>query len=233
MAHKVSRDWIFTQYGSVSHEPNPRPEIWLDGMYKYLIYQLESGSKTHLLHFQGYVIFKRSQTKERLITRSERLAPRNEGYNMVEWAIRRGTHAQARDYASKGTHNSTCKCTGCQDERIHQTRVWDEPFIGGKEPNPGARTDWFDVRRLCQEGAPLRVFDVTHPRIMLQCGKGVQEMRNRWTPPRDWKMDVAVIYGPGDVGKNVFIHRMHDPSTIYTKVQFFPETTAKRPLFPC
>lgn len=66
------------------------PETWSD--CKYLAYQLESGING-TPHLQGYVIF----LKNKGLTALKKLEPR------AHWERRRGSHAEARAYCTKGS----------------------------------------------------------------------------------------------------------------------------------
>jgi len=212
-----SRVWMFTQHGTATHIPKTKPEDWLGDKYRWVKYSLECGYKNKELHYQGYVVLTTSRTKSWCINRSEKHAPRNRGYNQVDWKPRRGTHKQAKHYVSKPT--AGCKCKVCEKENEYPTHV-DGPWKFGIEPSQGHRTDWDNLRDVIKDGGTLFDIDKLDARKAIICHAGIDKMMLRYESPRLWKTQVCVIYGPAGVGKNLFVEKLHARRLIYEKVYF-------------
>jgi len=161
-----SFNWVFTLNNPSS---NDIPSHW--PYVLYLIWQRESASTPHL---QGYAIF----------TKRLRLSSLKEVDKTAHWEPRRGTHAQARNYASKS-----------------DTRV-EGPWIIGTEPIQGKRTDLLEVKSAIESGySEEQVLNEFYP-LWVRYRHSFQAhrllLRQKITRPRP---EILVVYGPTGTGK--------------------------------
>lgn len=122
----MSRHYCFT---SQSIEPE-----FDESICRYLIYGREHGEKTHKLHYQGYVEFK----KPIRIAQAQRVL----GLQKQHFEPRKGSRDQAREYCMK-------------EEDYEEFGTWDL--------KPGKRTDLDTVKDLISQGKGVRhVIEETH-----------------------------------------------------------------------
>ena len=161
-------NWLFT----INNPTSPDiPKSWSN--VKYCIWQLEEG-ENGTSHLQGYVILKKKGTLA-AVKRLDRHA---------HWEIRRGTHAQAKEYCSK-----------------EETRK-DGPWEFGEEPRPGKRNDLEEVYNLIIEGKSNTEIANAVPVTFMRYHKGITAMKLYLTKPRSFKTEVTVIWGEIGVGKS-------------------------------
>ena len=166
MAQSVN--WCFTINNP---EDNDIPRTWPD--VKYCIWQLEEGENA-TQHLQGYLVMQKRK----------RLGGMKQLNARAHWEVRRGTHAQAKEYCSK------------EESRL------DGPWTIGEEPAPGKRTDLEEVAGLIVEGATPRMLAQTHPVQFMRNYRGITALRMYLTRPRNYKTEVTVIWGPTGCGKS-------------------------------
>lgn len=154
---------------------------------KYLIYQKEKGEQG-TEHYQGYVIF----NKRMSLKSCKKINAR------AHWEVRRGTHAQAKAYCSK------------EEGRI------EEPVEMGEEPKQGGRTDLAEIKAKLDEGASLKAIKDEHFNSWCRYRQSFAIAKQMGQPKRDFKTQVAVIWGPTGTGKSRFVQEKSGDS-IYWK----------------
>ena len=143
---------------------------------KYIIYQKEKGEEG-TEHYQGYVIFDGAM----------RLSALKKINARAHWEKRKGTHVQAKAYCSK-----------------EETRV-EGPWERGEEPQQGKRSDILDVKAKIDKGVKYTQLVDEHFKTCAKYGKFFREVIRIKTPPRNFKTQVGVIWGPTGVGKSKFV----------------------------
>ena len=83
----IGCNWVFTWN---NYNDKKAPQAWPD--MAQLVYQCEICPETKTPHLQGYVRFKKNKRFS---------AVKALDSDKIHWELRRGTHEQARDYASK------------------------------------------------------------------------------------------------------------------------------------
>lgn len=178
------RAWCFTINNPGSVDPYQWP-------WSYLIYQEEIG-ENGTQHIQGYVIMKVKTTMAGM----KKLAP------TAHFEQRNGTHEQARHYCLKPVEG--CACEHCTKAREGPPKMAG-PFEYGEAPRPGERTDLLEVRDMVLQGASKRSLWADHFPTMAKYHAAIDKYRLIVTPKRDFKSQVAVLYGPTGTGKTRFI----------------------------
>jgi len=166
-----SFNWVFT-LNNPTVEPIDDPHTWRD--IRYCVYQLERGDQG-TLHVQGYCILKKKKT----LTGMKKLNPR------AHWAIRRGTHDEARDYCLK------------EEGRERPGDEWGEP------PHRGARTDvaTFADAIKTTSMSEKEVFEA-FPNEYLRFGSMFDRARLLFVEPRTWFTKGVCYWGPTRTGKS-------------------------------
>jgi len=167
-----SKYWVFTINRP---EGDQIPTEW-DGL-EYAVWQKEQG-ESGTVHLQGYAIF----AKTLRLTALKKICPR------AHWETRRGTHAQAKEYASK------------TDTRLGG------PWEFGQEDaallGQGKRSDLLSLKRALDDGMTERaIASGEHFPVWAKYGKVVQRYRRLTMPQRDWLSEVVVYWGEPGIGK--------------------------------
>nr|WAE42768.1 MAG: replication associated protein [Cressdnaviricota sp.] len=170
-----SCNWVFTLHWPSVENSDDNPEDW-QGV-QYLVYQLEQGGVTGMIHFQGYLIMK---NKVRL-SAMKKLNPR------ATWAIRAGTHDEARAYCVK-------------EGRL------DGPYELGQPPAQGKRNDLLEVKRKIDTGATMLEIADAHFGNWVRYHKAFTIYRNMHLPDRHHVTECRVYWGPTGVGKSRRAH---------------------------
>lgn len=180
----TSKYWCFTINNPEEHLPTPQQ--WLEiprNNIVLLVYQLEKGDN-ETLHFQGYVEF----------SNRKKLSTVKNINKFAHWELRRGNRKQAIDYCMK------------EDTRVEDT----EPFIFGDitDIEDAKQKTTIQVRDMINSNKPM--FDVSQEFF----GYFISNMKNLYayksmiTPPRNWKTEVTVIWGPTGTGKSSYCHTL-------------------------
>lgn len=175
-----SRNWVFTVN-------NPVEGQWPDSdeyasQERYVAYQYERG-ENGTLHIQGYVVWHNAKTLEQC----KAICPR------AHLQVRRGTHAQARDYATK------------EETRLQGT----VPTVRGLEPaGQGARTDINVLQQRLREGATeMQIADELFP-LWVRHFRAIREYRMlRPLVRRSVQTMLRVYWGPPGTGKTTRARR--------------------------
>lgn len=152
---------------------------------KFAAWQLECG-ENGTNHLQGYVMFATNHRLE-AVKKINRTA---------HWEIRRGTHDQALAYAQK-----------------EETRVLG-PWQKGDAPAPGKRNDLLTACESLKAGTSMKRCAEENPVVFVKYHRGLTSFKRLVTPPRNFKTEVLVIYGPTGIGKSHFA-REHAPDAYW------------------
>lgn len=169
-----SRNWVFT----INNPANDELPHAFEG--RYCIWQRESG-ENGTPHLQGYIVFSGNKRLANL----KKLDPN------AHWEPRRGSHDQAKQYASK------------DDTRVAG------PWSYGDEPRQGSRNDLLAVKKAIDSGASETEIAHEFFTSWTKSYRAFREYRLLTTPSRTTKTHVCVIYGPTNVGKTTTIMRAH------------------------
>lgn len=170
-----NRAWVFTIFNYALLREEERPENWAH--CRYCIYQLERCPDTHRLHWQGYIYFDTKMS----------LAACKELHTTCHFAIRKGSHEEARDYCKK-----------------HESRI-DGPWEFGEEPKAGQRNDILAVKESIVFGLTEEQLWELHFPMMIKFHRAFLYYRTLIIPPRDFKTNVVVLYGPTGTGKTLYL----------------------------
>lgn len=168
----LTKYWIFR----ISNpKENMIPGTW--PALEYVVWQKEKG-EGGLIHLQGYVVFNQ---KKRLTW----LKKVDAG---AHWEPRKGTHAQARDYAQK-----------------EETRL-EGPWSVGEEPvdQQGKRNDLISLKRRLDEGATEKEIcedEGTFP-AWAKYHKIIPKYRMLTGKQRSWPTETVVYWGEPGIGKS-------------------------------
>lgn len=168
----LSKFWVFTLNNPGS---NDVPKTW-DGV-EWATWQREKG-ESGTEHLQGYVI----------MDRRVRLPAMKKLSQTAHWEPRRGTHDQAKAYASK------------EDTRV--AGPWVEPE--GAEPNvgQGKRNDLLELKRKLDQGAKeAEIAEELFP-VWVKYYKVCSRYRMLKGVQRTWATETLVLWGPPGSGKS-------------------------------
>lgn len=165
-----SRNWIFT----VNNPEGVDPCSWAG--VRFLAYQKEIGPENGIPHFQGYVVMQKKV----------RLSHMKKVCGTAHWEVRRGTHAQALEYATK------------EESRAPEF----EPVVQGDPPAQGARTDLSEVQKAIDGGMPMAELASEYFGTFLRYHKGLATYKYLQAEARHWHTHTTVYYGPPGTGKS-------------------------------
>lgn len=155
----------------------------------YLVYQKEKCPKTGREHLQGYV---QLVTKLRLAG-VKKLFPDP----ATHFEKARGSAEQAAGYCKK------------EESRI------DGPWEFGTLTKERQRSDLADVCAKVQAGTPLTKIMEEDPSTYVRNYRGLAQLASHFTPRRNWKTEVYILWGPTGVGKTRHVYDSYD--RVYTK----------------
>lgn len=166
-----SCNWVFTLNNPSIDMRDDDPHNW-DNI-RYCVYQVERG-ESGTLHLQGYCIVKKKRTLNGMKKLNQR----------AHWAIRRGSHDEARAYCLKEPRE----------------RVGDE---WGEPPRRGARTDVASYAdALKQTTMSEREIFEQFPDDYLRFGRMFDRVRSLYAEPRNYPPKLIVFWGPTRTGKS-------------------------------
>lgn len=176
----LGKYWVFTKNGVEENSNTAHEDLVTEAdsnLVTYAVWQLERGSNGNL-HYQGYVEFKtnkRPSACEHLI-------------QGCHWERRMGTASEARAYCMK------------EDSRV--LGPWE--FGQFVDHGQGKRTDLLTVKAAIDAGATdLEVAD-QHFGTWVRFHKAFSIYRLMKSPPRNFKSQVIVLYGPTGIGKSMW-----------------------------
>jgi hypothetical protein len=141
----------------------------------YSIFQIERG-ESGTLHAQGYIQFHHPQSLSGV---RSTISPRG------HYEVRRGTHSQAKKYASK------------EDSRVHPP----EEF-GEENDAQGARSDLLAIKEKLDVGTPMVEVAQEHFGSWVRYHKSFAKYISLIAPPRTWVTEALVFWGPSGTGKS-------------------------------
>lgn len=188
---QTSRNWVFTLNNPTAED---KPELW---PHQYLIYQKEIG-ESGTPHLQGYIMFGKMM----------RLSAVKKLSGTAHWEVRRGTHDQARDYASK----EATRAPGS------------EPIESGDPPKGAAKknTDMVEIKKLIDEGKPLRYIADHHFGAYMRNYRAIVHYQGISREPRSYKTVVTVTYGPPGVGKSRRLYSLYPNAYWLSRGKWWP-----------
>jgi hypothetical protein len=170
----------------MAEHPKFDPRMW--NHFKYCHYQLEVGEEG-TPHYQGYVQFARTVTAVFVQT----CIPR------AHWSRAKGSYKQNLEYCGMG-NNGPRGDKGCTAG----------PWRYGDPPCQGKRTDLDEIGELIEAGVPLKEIAPMHRGTFMRNMTNIIKYKCWWTPARDHKTTVIVLYGDPGVGKSSW-GRAHFP----------------------
>ncbi len=157
----------------------------------YIIFQEEwpSGGTRH---YQGYIELVQTFRMGALKTRI--------GIQRIHLELRRGSQEDAIKYCSKEESS-----TG---ESIYTAGT---PRVGRGRP----KKDLSDCVDAVTEGATMSEIAEDYPEQFVKYHVGLKALQEKKAKPRDWPMEVTVLYGPTGCGKSMSAHQDFDSKTHY------------------
>ncbi len=143
---------------------------------KFAVWQLELGDDTNVLHYQGYMELTAQKTIPQL-----HLIP---GFEGSWFGPRMGTAAQAIAYCEK------------PDTRVHG------PWRYGSSFAQGARTDLMAVKKLIDDGQPMKRVAEEHFTDFIRYERGFKSYKRLQAVKREWAMSIIIYVGPTGTGKS-------------------------------
>lgn len=169
-----ARSWVFT-LNNPSEDEVLIPQSWNADDYKYLVYQMEEGeNKTP--HLQGYVSF----VNAKRFSEFRKFFPGEKAHI----AVARGTAKQNRKYCTK------------DEGRIQG------PWEFGEIPQQGKRSDLLATKEMLDAGASMQEVADKYYSQFLRYSRGFREYKLLNAEPRNWEMDIEVVWGGTGTGKS-------------------------------
>jgi len=153
--------------------------LW-EGVVKYCIYQLECGSDTGTLHFQGYL--------ECVGKRSWKQLHELPGLESASFQTRHGTGPEAREYCKK------------KDETYVEG-----PWEWGEMKAPGTRNDLLDIQAKMDDGVSHTRLAQENFSSWTRYHKAFREYKRIITKPRNFKTRIVLFVGPPGQGKSTLM----------------------------
>lgn len=174
MTQSRGRAWCFT-VNNPDETDILLPQSWDPEEYKYLVYQLETG-ESGTPHLQGYIAFKEAKRFS----------------EFRKWFIGEKAHIAV----AKGTAKQNKKY--CTKEEGRQQGPWEY----GEMPEPGKRSDLLACKEMLDSGASLKELSEAYFSQFMRYSRGFKEYQLLHAEPRDWEMEIEVVYGPTGTGKS-------------------------------
>lgn len=141
--------------------------------YEYLVYQKEEAPTTKTPHLQGYVYFKNARS----LTQMKKL---DAG---AHWTPARGTAVENKKYCTK------------DEGRLSG------PWELGALPVQGKRSDLDGLKQALKENKDMSYIQENFFGDYLKYARNIEKVANLISPPRNWQMQIEVIWGATGVGK--------------------------------
>lgn len=177
-----SRNWVVTlnnpagaSASPTEHHAATRVLFQNEDKVAYSIFQIERG-ESGTLHAQGYIQFRNPQSLSGV---RSAISPRG------HYEVRRGTHEQAKEYASK------------EDSRVSEP----EEF-GEARDSQGARSDLESIKEKLDSGAPMVEVAQSHFGSWVRYHKSFERYVTLIQQQRSWVTEAVVFWGPSGTGKS-------------------------------
>lgn len=176
---KQVTNFCFTDY-DVSFE---RYEWWLNGDWKFVVFQKEKCPKTGREHYQGFCSLK---------TRM--------GFKKLKELVGKKLHMEP-PWSSVKKAIAYCRK---EDSRI------DGPWDAGEEPEQGKRTDLDNCCDMIKKKRSWKEIAEEHPGTFVRCHRGLKEFKRVvLDEKRSWVMEVNVYHGSAGTGKTRKAYEQH------------------------
>lgn len=173
------KDWCFT-LNNPRTKDRERIQKW---QYDYLVFQLEVGEEG-TPHLQGFVQF----AKQHRLSVLKKLDQR------IHWEPRRGSAIQAAHYCKKPEPDCTCKhCDGVP--RIYPQYI----FENGDISAPASERLATVAKSLKYKGLTKTI--ESYPTHYIRMKAGIEGLATFYSPVRQWRPVVTVLWGGPDLGK--------------------------------
>lgn len=180
-----AKDWCFTLNNPESREDEFYAIKMLD--YQYLVYQVELGEQG-TPHVQGFI-----QLREKMrMTALKKFLP------TAHWEKRRGTPEEAAHYCKKPVPD--CYCQHCKG--IERFDDFFEDGIMSVDP----------VMELRMAAQVIKDKGLSHavdrfPTLLIRYPTGMKALDHFYTPRRNFKTEVTIVYGVSGMGKSAYARR--------------------------
>lgn len=168
------KNWVYT-----INNPDGgccEPATWSGDYVQYNIWQMEVGEEG-TVHYQGYV---QLTQKKRISALKSQLCAH------AHWEPRRGSHEQAKEYASK------------EETRMEGMEVMEV----GKEVSFGQRSDLIKLKEDLKNGMSLKDVSDAHFGPFLRYSRAIKEYQTlHQQNNRNWATQTTVYWGPPGTGK--------------------------------
>lgn len=183
-----SFNWVFT-WNNPDYNAE-QPNVWPD--VQYAVWQHEKG-ESGTPHYQGYIQLTK---RYRLSTLIENMP------SGIHWAVRRGSHKQARDYAMKADSRY------CTDDADHVCAEGCGPWEYGTPSKQGERTDMAEIAEFVKTHTLAETAE-EYPSQYIRYGKGIAGYKNRVAKPRTEATELIIYWGPPHTGKTYYVEHLY------------------------
>lgn len=203
----AATDWCFTIN-------NPKDKDWdiiWSWQYTYIVFSLEQGAEqatpfsfldendvrhnvqVGTVHIQGFVQF----------AERKRLTSLKKVHKRAHWERRRGTPYEARHYCIKPCPDQDCDNKHCVEERANPTHL-DGPYEDG-HLSVQSQFKAAEIARVIKAKGYHHAAE-RFPEAVLTMGRGMLLLDTHFTPKRDFKTEVTVIWGGSRLGKTRYAY---------------------------
>lgn len=184
-----SRSYCFTLFENIEHDELLR-KSGLVPNFRYVIFQKEKCPESNSEHYQGYLELSKPQRIGAI--------KRSIG-GSIHLEKRRGTRDEARDYCRK------------EDTRV------DGPWELGswKSGGAGSRSDLISLKRSLDDGLRERDISEKHFGEFLRYERSIRRYIQLHIEPRNFKTEVAILWGKPGTGKTKRVFDTHKHKDIY------------------
>lgn len=177
-----ARDWCFT-----INNPSEKDweKVWAFD-YKYLVFQAEIGEEG-TPHLQGFVQW----------TAVIRLTALKKFHKKAHWEKRRGTPYEAAHYCKKPVPD--CDCKHCKD-LVRFDAFHEDGTLSVESAYKAA-----EIARVIKAKGYHHAAE-RFPEAVLTMGRGMLLLDTHFTPKRDYKTEVTVIWGLSRLGKTRYAY---------------------------